>query len=259
MLARLALALSLLLSVCGVARARGPLVVIDPGHGGTNTGAWGPTANRHEKRVTLAIAKRLQRALRKQRPDLRVALTRRDDHYVSLQSRVRRANQLGADAFISIHLNASPTRAQHGFETFVLSSQATNREALRTASRENERQLARGASAPGADAAAILADIAQRGVRRASLSLAQRVQQQLSKARRAAPGRGVRQAPFDVLMGLTMPGVLVEVGFIDHPSEGPELLRPAVQRRIAEALARGIIAYLASAQSHSSAGGVARR
>src|SRR5512138_1917388 len=94
------------------------LVVLDPGHGGSNTGAAGVVLGLYEKRLTLALAREVARRL--EAAGLTVVLTREDDRYVSLRERVRRANASGAVLFVSIHANASPTRAQRGYETYIL-------------------------------------------------------------------------------------------------------------------------------------------
>jgi len=216
--------------------------MIDPGHGGTNRGAFGAAANVSEKHLALSIARLTMRRLRQLSPAIRVRLTRYQDIYVTLNQRVRRANEAGATLFVSIHLNASPTHARQGFETFVLSREASNQEAQRLAQVESE---ARGQHSPRQSAVAgILADLRFRAAQRRSLELAKAIEAALMIARRDAPNRGVKQAPFDVLMGLRMPAVLVEVGFIDHPEEGPELSRRRTQIAVADALAQGIAAFL---------------
>lgn len=222
------------------------VVVLDPGHGGTNTGAFGRPANTHEKRLTLTIAKRTAKVLHRLRPDLAVALTRRRDRYLTLQQRVRRANQVKAAVFVSIHLNASASRSQRGFETFVLSRRASDLEARRLAMRENSN--GRTSTPVANDVAGILTDLRQRATHRVSARLALGIQRQLARVRGKAHDRGLRQAPFDVLMGLTMPAALVEVGFIDHPIEGRQMIRDKVQGDIADALARGIIEFLSPAK-----------
>ncbi len=227
--------------------AKGPLVVIDPGHGGTNVGAFGPATKTFEKKLTLSIARRAAKLLRASAGGrLRVVLTRRRDRYLTLQQRVRIANQLGAAAFISVHLNASEARAYRGFETYILSRSAADAEAKRIAlsvGRPSRHPVGRRETSRG-DLAAILTDLSQRAQLEGSTRLALAIHRSLRACRGKARDRGMRQAPFDVLMGLRMPGVLVEVGFIDHPVEGPELAREATQRRLAAALAAGIRSFV---------------
>jgi N-acetylmuramoyl-L-alanine amidase len=221
--------------LAGLAIAR---VVIDPGHGGSNTGAAGVVEGLYEKRLTLAIARALAKRL--EAAGVAVTLTRSDDRYVSLRERVRVANAAGADLFVSLHANASPTKAQRGYETYILTPDALNVDtaAIRGAD---------GAPRDGLDAttAALVDDLERGSALPQAARLADRIQTRLGEARSASASRGVRQAAMDVLMGPTMPAVLVEVGFIDHPVEGVELLRRDVRERIADAIAAGILDFLA--------------
>jgi N-acetylmuramoyl-L-alanine amidase len=215
-------------------------VVIDPGHGGSNTGAPG----RHgalEKQVTLAIARALEKRLASESVD--VVLTRDRDEYLTLRERSRRANAAHADVFVSLHTNASVDHGRRGVETYALSREAGDVEARRAARRV------------GDGAAALLADLGLLEARRQSVSLAQLAQKRLVEARGAADSsprgpaydRGAKLASFDVLAGVRAAAVLVEVGFIDHPVEGVELQRPDVQERIAGALAEAIFDWAARA------------
>jgi N-acetylmuramoyl-L-alanine amidase len=239
------------------AKARPVVVMLDPGHGGTNLGARGPEINRYEKALTLAIARQTADELRKRLPGARVMLTRTRDRYLTLSQRVRLANRVRATLFVSIHLNASDSRTQHGFETYFLNREASDHEAERLASRENmepsRSHTVRAAGGGAGDAdlvlGAILSDLRQTAAHTASAALAKRVQKELARALGEAENRGVRQAAFDVLKGLRMPGVLVEVGFIDHPVEGPLMNTAGVQRRVARALAAAIAGHLEPAAS----------
>jgi N-acetylmuramoyl-L-alanine amidase len=228
-----------------------PLIVLDPGHGGTNRGAHGMAHGRHEKELTLVLAKRAAKALKKMLPRARVRLTRRQDRYLTLAQRRDLANRWGATVFVSIHLNASRSRSQSGFETYVLSTEASDKEAVRLAHAENGRDANATRPAPrkGGNVAAILGDLQQRATHARSLALAKSMQRALRAARPKANNRGVRQAPFDVLLGLRMPGVLVEVGFIDHVIEGKQMVDKAVQARIADAIAKGVKRFVAPARA----------
>jgi N-acetylmuramoyl-L-alanine amidase len=235
-----------LLVLCAAPRAEaGPTpaltVMVDPGHGGTNAGAYGPEADLLEKKLTLELGQRVAARLRWLVPGSRVLLTRTRDEYLTLAERVRRANAHQAHLFISLHANASQTRSRDGFETFILSRDASDREAARLALLENSGP-AGGTKSPGSSGPlhVILADLQQSAAHAASLGLARIMQRRLAEVRGAERNRGVRQAPFDVLMGLRMPAVLVEVGYIDHPVEGPELRQTAVQERIAGAIATAV-------------------
>lgn len=215
------------------AAASPPLVLIDPGHGGTNTGAPAAVPGLYEKQVTLALARLLWEELTER--GYRVVLTRDRDVYRTLRQRVRLANRMGADLFLSIHTNATASHSQRGYETFVLPPDALDVDgrALR---------LEDGAVRPDLDPdTALLLDDLERGAsQQAAADLAAAVQARLRAIRGAEGDRGVRQGAMHVLLGATMPAVLVEVGFLDHPVEGRELADPAVRERIAGALADAV-------------------
>ncbi len=214
------------------------LVVIDPGHGGSNTGARSVVDGVYEKHLTLLLARAVAERLAARGVDVR--LTRELDEYVSLRERVLRANRLRADLFVSIHTNASDARSQRGFETWVLTPSAVDVD-----SRALRRDPAPAAH-PGADAdTALMLDDIERGLsQEGAAALAAAIQGEMARRRGRDRDRGVRQASMDVLLGATMPAALVEVGFIDHPVEGPELLEPEVRAAIADAIAAGIAARL---------------
>jgi N-acetylmuramoyl-L-alanine amidase len=217
--------------------AAGPLVVIDPGHGGTNTGAPGFEAGFYEKQLTLVLSRDL--AWRLEQMGYRVALTRDRDVYLTLRQRVRQANQLGADLFVSVHANATETHAQRGYETFILTPRAVDVDgrALRARDGAPRAQL-------DASTALVLDDLERGAVQPMAADLAAAIQARLREVRGAEGDRGVRQDAMHVLLGATMPAVLVEVGFVDHTVEGRELRDPAVQAQITTALARAIAATL---------------
>jgi len=220
----------------------GLLVVIDPGHGGEKRGAVGP--NRlQEKDAALAISLALRDEL--EAMGHRVVLTREADRTLGLVPRIRLANELGADVFVSVHLNAVPagapaTRAQ-GVETYFLSADASDAGAAALARAENEDdvELAAGEDDP---LGAILADLARTEAHVHSSRLAFAIQSTLVRAI-GARDRGLKQAPFVVLQGAGMPAVLVEVGYVSHPEEARRLADPAHQRRIAAGIAEGIEAF----------------
>ena len=221
-------------------------VVIDPGHGGSNTGAAARVAGRYEKQVTLAIARELKARL--EREGVRVLLTRDRDEYLTLRERARRGNAAHADCFLSLHANASPDHGRRGVETWVLDPKLIDVEARRAAER------ARAANASGVDA--MLAELQVLDWHRVSIVLARALQARLVRAATdgaRAPNdatpvtsdRGVREAVYDVLAGVDAPAVLVEIGFIDHPVEGARLLDPDGQKRIADALTEGLFDFFA--------------
>ena len=227
-----------------------PLIVIDPGHGGTNSGAPAAVPGLYEKQVTLALARLLWEELTER--GYRVVMTRDRDVYLTLRQRVRLANRLGADLFVSIHTNATTSHTQRGYETFVLPPEAldVHARALR---------LEDGAVRPDidADTGLLLDDLERGAAQEAAAELAAAVQAQLRAVRGNEGDRGVRQGAMHVLMGATMPAVLIEVGFIDHPVEGRELADPAVRERIAAALANAVADVLPVAESRPGAGDAA--
>jgi N-acetylmuramoyl-L-alanine amidase len=214
-----------------------PRVVIDPGHGGSNPGARG-AADLFEKQVTLDLSLRVQKRLLAAGDDVR--LTRDRDRTLTLRQRVAAANQWPADILVSIHANASPTRTQRGFETFVLDPAGIEIDARALRSDTPTPR-------PGVpdDIALVLDDVERGAAQWEAADLAAGVQRALRDVRGAAGDRGVRQDAHHVLLGATMPAVLVEVGFIDHPIEGAELADPAVRDRIADAIADAITGALA--------------
>jgi len=218
----------------GARRAlRHPLVVIDPGHGGSNTGAPAAVAGIYEKRVTLGFARELVARLRD--AGVNAVLTHDDDRYLTLRERARVANRLQADLFLSLHANASPDHAQRGFETYLLTPDALDTDAR--ALRGEDGPVRQGVSQP---VARLLDDLERGAALPVSAELAAAVQRHLREVRGGDHDRGVRQAAMDVLYGANMPAVLVEVGFIDHPVEGPELLDARVRAEVVGALAIAI-------------------
>jgi len=214
-------------------------VVIDPGHGGNEVGAKGPGGTL-EKDVTLSIARKLRAALANGL-GLQVFMTRDRDEEVTLDDRTAIANNYKADLFISIHANASRAKAAFGSEVYFLSHQASDEESRRMALAEG------GGDAPGpgtGELALILWDMAQAEHLEESSALASRIQEELSQVT-GNPGRGVKQAPFRVLVGAAMPAVLIEVAFISHPEEEKLLASDPYQSKVAAALMRGVARYQA--------------
>ncbi|MEE9542675.1 MAG: N-acetylmuramoyl-L-alanine amidase [Thermodesulfobacteriota bacterium] len=218
------------------------LIVIDPGHGGKDTGAIGP-GGALEKDITLAIAVRLKDILL-ENTGAEVLLTREDDEFWPLSERTEFANKRKADIFISIHVNAARRRRAHGVETFFLSFDATDDEARETAAFENNVISLEGKtdSAPMEDIKSILWDLTQTEAHHESARLAESIYKSLYKAM-GGEFRGVKQAPFHVLVGATMPAVLIEVGFISNPREEKKLLKEKVQTRMAEAISNGVVIF----------------
>lgn len=215
-----------------------PKVVIDAGHGGSNLGAQGAVEGLREKNLTLALATAVAAKLEAKSID--VTMTRTTDRTLTLRQRVAVANKLAADLFVSIHANASPTRAQRGYETYLLTPHAVD---------VDGRALRHDTTTPRPDVdpdiALVLDDVERGAAQWESAELAMRMQKSLRIRRGPEGDRGVRQDSQHVLLGATMPAVLVEVGFIDHPIEGRELADPSIQARLVDAIVEAITEQLA--------------
>ena len=214
-------------------------IVIDPGHGGNDVGTHGPSGY-YEKDLTLDVARRLAEIVRENMGS-DVVLTRSDDEYVGLEERTRVANEKKADLFVSIHANSSPYRSAAGVETYVLSF-TTSRTAMDLASRENA-----SADLGIHDLRDLLQKIALRDKVDESQELAARLQTSLStlstSSNKGAINRGVKKAPFVVLIGANMPSVLAEIGFLTNSTDEALLRKPEHRQKIAEALYKGIASY----------------
>jgi N-acetylmuramoyl-L-alanine amidase len=218
-------------------------VVIDPGHGGMETGAKGRFGNL-EKDITLAISLKLKALLEKEL-GFEAVLTRDRDVDVPTETRSAIANNHKAALFISIHANGSVQRKAAGSETFFLSLNATDEESRKLAYEEN--------TAAGVDkriveddkdlVKMILWDMAQSAYVKQSSRLAELVQRELN-ALLGTENRGIKQANFAVLRGVACPAILVEAAFISNPEEEQLLVDDGFQSRVAEAVYRGLAAYL---------------
>ena len=219
-------------------------VVIDPGHGGHDPGAQ--HGGLSEAALVLDIAGRLEKLLLSQ-PQIGVVLTRRTDRFVSLEERTAIANRANADLFLSIHANASTNRNLHGVETYFLNF-ASDPEAEAVAARENS---ASGGSMH--NLSSIIRAIALNNKLDESRDLAETVQHaMIEKLRPANPrlhDRGVKQAPFTVLIGAGMPSVLAEISFVTHRAEAELLKTDDYRNRITEALFDAIVKYQRSLKS----------
>jgi N-acetylmuramoyl-L-alanine amidase len=217
-------------------------IVIDAGHGGTETGAIGP-AGLQEKDATLAIARRLAAALTHSF-SARVLLTRDSDSVISLDDRTALANHEKADLFLSIHANSSRATGAHGSETYYLSLEASDKIAQEVANQENQAP-APSTPVPGAvpqrdpSLDFILWDLAQSAHLKESSELAEAIQEELN-ALSGTQNRGIKQAPFRVLVGATMPAVLVETAFISNADEEKKLGNPAFQQSVADGIAKAV-------------------
>ncbi len=213
-------------------------VVLDPGHGGNDPGASGPTGIK-EKDVTLDIAHKVAPVLAKQ--GLAVMLTRDDDRYVTLEERTARANAFAADLFVSIHCNAAENRTRRGIETYVLDTDASEM-ASRLAARENATSQAATAELGAILANMRLADQATRSKHFASLLQRAAFASLRDKYTDLVDG-GVHVAGFYVLVGARMPGVLFETSYVSNPTEEQRLGSDDYRGRLADAIANAIAAY----------------
>jgi N-acetylmuramoyl-L-alanine amidase len=195
-----------------------------------------------EKELVLDVARRLRARLNA--AGLQVLLTRERDVYVPLEDRTTIANEARGDLFISIHANAAPASAARGIETFFLSLEASDDAARQVAARENAafRDLTVPAVAGDDPLVTILGDLAASELMLESDEFARLALQEVS-ALHGAPSRGVKQAPFVVLMGLEMPAALVEIGFVTNPADAKALAAGDQRERIAEALGRAVLEF----------------
>jgi N-acetylmuramoyl-L-alanine amidase len=217
-------------------------VVVDAGHGGEDHGARGPKGLL-EKDLVLDLARRLAARLAAQ--GLTIVMTRDADRFVSLDERTRHANDAGADLFVSIHANASKLRDVAGIETFFASPEATDEAARALAQAEN---LAFGEAAvrmaEGDPVRAILGDLLATAHLADAQEFARLAQRRMATAE-ASRSRGVKQAPFVVLMGVHAPAVLVEVGFLTNAREEGRLASAAERERLVKGLADAVATFRA--------------
>jgi len=218
-------------------------IVIDPGHGGLETGAKGKFGTL-EKDITLGIGLKLKAVIERHLA-FRVVLTRDKDVNVSLDNRAAIANNNRADLFISIHANSSYRKEASGSETFFLSPNATDEEARRLAYLENSSaDFEKGIDEDSEqEIKMILWDLAQTAYLKQSSQLAECIQQELNLLL-GTLNRGIKQAPFKVLTGVACPAVLVEVAFISNPVEERNLQTHRFQTNVAQAIYRGLVNYL---------------
>jgi N-acetylmuramoyl-L-alanine amidase len=221
-------------------------IVIDPGHGGHDTGTIGPTGLM-EKDLCLDVAVRLGKIIQQRLPGAEVVYTRSDDTFIPLEERTRIANESKADLFISIHANSSHDHAARGIETYYLNLKGSP-DAMEVAAREN---------ATAQESIHDLEDIVKKIARSEKIdesrefaadiqeSLARRIQ----KLNKTVKDRGVRKAPFVVLVGADMPSILTEISFLSNPADERLLKNPEHRQRVAEGLYQGMANYLQSLNS----------
>jgi N-acetylmuramoyl-L-alanine amidase len=217
--------------------------VIDPGHGGRDPGAVGPTGIL-EKNVALAVALELKKVLEK--AGLKVYMTREKDVFVDLRDRTKFANDKKADLFVSVHANANRSRSVKGYKMYFL-SQARNEAEKMAAMRENAViELEDKGNRKGYEALQdVLASIVGTEYQRESQELSIIMEQGFGAGQRKILRQhtGVGQGPFYVLNGAYMPAVLVEMGHISHPDEEKSLADKKVQQQLASILGESIIKF----------------
>jgi N-acetylmuramoyl-L-alanine amidase len=221
------------------------VVALDPGHGGEDPGAIGPSGLR-EKDVVLAIALQLRDRLNA-RPGMRVMLTRDADFFVPLNERVRKARRVQADLFVSIHADAFFKPQARGASVFALSERGASSSAARwMANRENAADIVGGINVRNrhADVMRTLLDMSTAAQIKDSLKLGGEVLGQIGRVGKLHKAQ-VEQAGFAVLKAPDIPSILVETAFISNPEEESKLRDPEYQSKLVDALARGIGRYFA--------------
>jgi N-acetylmuramoyl-L-alanine amidase len=216
-------------------------ICIDPGHGGEDLGAIG-RSKLQEKNVTLQISLKLKKLI-ESRTGLRVIMTRDKDSEVSLNTRASIANNQRAQMFISIHANSSFRKSAYGSETFFVSLQATDQESLELAQKENQNLEDPGEAIKNDELKMILWNMAQTEHIRESSKLAEYIQNELNELL-GTRNRGVKQAPFRVLMRTAMPAVLIETAFISNASEERKLQSEEFLDKIAFAIYNGVSKFI---------------
>jgi N-acetylmuramoyl-L-alanine amidase len=214
-------------------------IVIDPGHGGQNDGATG-AKGLVEKDLVLDVSLRLGKLI-SERMGSEVIYTRSDDTFVPLEARTALANDKKADLFLSIHANWSPAPVAAGIETYYLNF-TDSQDALNLAARENATS-----QKSIFELHDLIEKISLHDKLGESREFASRIQSSLytlsSRNNPEEKNRGVRRAPFVVLIGANMPSVLAEIGFLSNPKEEALLKKPEYRQKIAEALFKGISRY----------------
>jgi N-acetylmuramoyl-L-alanine amidase len=219
-----------------------PLVLIDPGHGGQDPGATAVSGEISEKQLTLQLARELRERLASN-GRVRIAMTREDDRYLSLDQRSHLARRLGASLYVSLHVDSAPNPQARGASVYSLSDVASDAEAARIARSENS-AVARASGSDGS-VRAILSDLEVRSQMTASANLAERLVRH-SAGRLALRPQPHRFADFHVLRSAGVPAVLFEAGYISNVEDEALLRSPEQRSRIVQALARTIESDIAA-------------
>jgi N-acetylmuramoyl-L-alanine amidase len=218
-------------------------IVLDAGHGGKDPGTVGRSGTK-EKNIVLDIVKRVGNLLTKN-TNVKVVYTRDEDVFIPLWERTKMANENNGKIFISVHANANRNHSAHGFETYLLRPGKTD-DAIEVATLENAAiQYEESSNDKYGDLTSegqILATMAQSMFMKESESLAAQIQSEIDKET-TFQNRGVKQAGFYVLVGASMPNVLIEVGFLSNPSEEKQLRTPQYRQKIADGIYRAIVEF----------------
>ncbi len=240
------------LSQAGTPQARAWVVVIDAGHGGSDSGALGVNGTQ-EKDVTLQIARKLL-ALCHQQEGIKAVLTRTDDRFIALRKRIAIARQANADLFVSIHADAYEDASVQGASVYTLSKHGASSEAARwLAEKENGADLLGGITLDDneGDLATVLLDLSQNATLEHSSLVANAVLKNFAKVSRLHKDN-VQKAGFIVLKAPDIPSILVETAFISNPADEKKLSDARYQDQVAEAIYRGIVSYFNQAGPVSS-------
>ena len=230
-------------------------IVIDAGHGGHDSGTLG-AGGIEEKDVVLDVALRLGKLLH-DRLGAEIVYTRADDTFIPLETRTAIANKAQADLFISVHANSSPDTTARGVEVYYLNF-TSDPDAMRVAGREN---------AVSTQSVHELSDlvkkIALKDKIEESRELATDVDQSLysglAKVNDGLKDRGVKKAPFVVLIGANMPSILAEISFVTNPTDADKLGRPEYRQRVAESIYGGVARYAGAINGKPKAGTTEQR
>lgn len=223
-----------------------PLVVIDAGHGGRDSGATSPHNGRAEKDITLELARAIRDELVRS-GKMRVALTRDEDRFIELRERYEIARRLGAELFVSVHADAAPLSGEaRGATIYTLSEVASDREAALLASGENRSDVIGGVALRGrnADVNMILIDLAQRESMNVSADFARLLQREASPFFPFRPDPH-RFASFIVLKAPDVPSILFETGYLTNPEDSAYIQSPEGQQQIATGMRRAIETHFA--------------
>ena len=218
------------------------IIVIDPGHGGKDSGAIG-FKNYYEKHVVLEVAQNVKNILLSR--GYKVFMTRDDDTFIELKERTAMANRKNADLFISIHANAVPSQnaeSANGIETYFLSP-SRNARATRVAEMENQAEISDMSGYGKSTFLKFTTNLTRIASNKLAIDVQKGILENLRQSYKSVSDAGVREGPFWVLVGAQMPAILVEIGFITHPQEAEMLMDKGYDKNMAQGIANGVDRY----------------